>query len=170
MLYKIDVSRAFRHVKVDPGDYDLLGLHWRRAYVDTCLPFGTRHGSQIFQRLSDAVRYMMRQKGFRAIDYVGVGVPHVAHASYASLFNLMQELGLTISEKKLVPPSTKVICLGFLINTEEGTVSIPPDKLRHINDTVKEWLTKRACTKRQLQSLLGLLLTFINVSNRLVPS
>ena len=30
LLYKIDVSRAFRHVQVDPGDYDLLGLHWRR--------------------------------------------------------------------------------------------------------------------------------------------
>ena len=27
LLYKIDVSCAFRHVKVDPGDYDLLGLH-----------------------------------------------------------------------------------------------------------------------------------------------
>ena len=24
LLYKVDVSRAFRHVKVDPGDYDLL--------------------------------------------------------------------------------------------------------------------------------------------------
>ena len=55
LLYKIDVSRAFRHVKVDPGDYDLLGLDWHGRYVDTCVPFGTRHGSQIFQRLSDGV-------------------------------------------------------------------------------------------------------------------
>ena len=29
LLYKIDVSHAFRHVKVDPGDYDLLGLSIR---------------------------------------------------------------------------------------------------------------------------------------------
>ena len=43
LLYKIDVSHAFCHVKVDPGDYDLLGLQWRHAYVDTCVPFGTRH-------------------------------------------------------------------------------------------------------------------------------
>ena len=63
-LYKIDVSRAFRHVRIDPGDYDLLGLHWRDAYVDTYLPFGTRHGSQIFQRLRDAVRHIMHQRGF----------------------------------------------------------------------------------------------------------
>ena len=27
-IYKVDVSRAFRHVKVDPRDYDLLGLYW----------------------------------------------------------------------------------------------------------------------------------------------
>ena len=47
LIYKVDVSRAFRHVKVDPRDYDLLGLHWGAYYVDSCVPFGTRHGSQI---------------------------------------------------------------------------------------------------------------------------
>ena len=78
LLYNIDISRAFRHIKVGPGDYDLLGLHWRHVYVDTCVLFRTRHGSQIFQRLSDPVRHIMHQKGFRVIDYiddyVGFGV------------------------------------------------------------------------------------------------
>ena len=133
LLYKIDVSRTFRHVKGDPGDYDLLGLHWRHVYVDTCVPFGTRHGSQFFQCLSDAVRHIMHQRGFCIIDYiddyVGFGVPSVMHASFASLFELMKDLGLTVSEKKLVPPSTQVVCLGVLIDTVKGTVSIPPEKI-----------------------------------------
>ena len=162
LLYKIDVSRAFCHVRIDPGDYDLLGLHWHDSYVDTCLPFGTRHGSQIFQHLSDAVHHVMCQRGFCIIDYiddyVGVSIPDVASASFASLFSLMNELGLTISDSKLVPPSTQVVCLGVLIDTEKGTVSIPPDKLRQINDTVRQWIQKETCTKRQLQSILGLLL------------
>ena len=52
-LYKIDISRAFRHIKIDPGDLDLLGLTWRDVtYIDMCLPFGSCHGSQIFQRVS----------------------------------------------------------------------------------------------------------------------
>ena len=42
LLYKVDVSHAFRQVKIDPGDYDLLGLEWQGV------PFRTRHGSQIF--------------------------------------------------------------------------------------------------------------------------
>ena len=116
LLYKIDLSHAFRHVKVDPGDYDLLGLHWHHAYVNTCVPFGTRHVSQIFQRLSDAVRYIMHQRGFRVIDYIDdyieFDIPCVACASIASLFDLMKQLGLTVSDKKLVHPSTQVVCLG----------------------------------------------------------
>ena len=58
-IYKVDVSRAFRHLKVDPYDYDLLGLRWRDVtYVDTCVLFGSRQGSQNFKRTSDAVRYV----------------------------------------------------------------------------------------------------------------
>ena len=44
-LYKAYISRAFRHVKLDPRDYDLLGLHHNNWFLDTCLPFGYRHGS-----------------------------------------------------------------------------------------------------------------------------
>ena len=39
LLYKIDISRAFRHVKIDPRDYFLLGLKHQNYYLDTCLPF-----------------------------------------------------------------------------------------------------------------------------------
>ena len=56
LLYKIDISRAFRHVKIDPADYKYLGLHFQNYFLDSCLPFGFRHSSSIFQRLSDAVR------------------------------------------------------------------------------------------------------------------
>ena len=40
MLYKVDVSRAFRHVKLDPSEYDLLGLCHVNWYVDTFFLLG----------------------------------------------------------------------------------------------------------------------------------
>ena len=46
--------------------------------------------------------------------------------SYDCLHKILQNLGLTISKKKLVPPSTKANCLGALIDTEQSTISIPP--------------------------------------------
>ena len=122
--------------------------------------FGTCYGSQIFQRLSDAVCYVMHPYRFCVIsyidDYIGLGMPDVVHASYDCLFQLMKDLCLSISIKKLVAPSTKVVYLGVLINTEADTVSIPPDKLCQITDTMRQLLTRASCTKHQLQSTLGM--------------
>ena len=48
--YKVNISHAFWHVRIDPQDFDLLGLKLRNATLfDTCLKFGSRHGTQIFQ-------------------------------------------------------------------------------------------------------------------------
>ena len=117
---------------------------------------------QNLQLLSDGVTYIMRQKGFQMIDYiddyVGVGVPSVAHASYEALLELMDQLGLTINEKKLVPPSTCVTCLGVMIDTVAGTIAIPPEKLATILTEVRLWLHCDVASKCQLQSILGLLL------------
>ena len=162
-LYKVDISRAFRHVKIDPHDYDLLGLEWRNAsYFDTCLPFGNRHGTQIFQRISDAVRYVMRHRGVKIInyvdDFVGVATPDVARHSFDALRDMLAQLGLDVSVKKLISPATAAICLGVNIDTCAGTVSIPNQKLRQICDMVNQWGDKKFCSKRQLQSLLGYLL------------
>ena len=44
--------------------------------------------------------------------------------------NLLQELGFTISEKKLTRPDTKVVCLGIMFDTAACTISIPPTKLQ----------------------------------------
>ena len=64
-IYKIDISRAFRQIKIDPADIDLLGLKIENHYfLDRSVPFGFRHGSQIFQRCTDAIRFIMARHGF----------------------------------------------------------------------------------------------------------
>ena len=45
LIYKVDISRAFRHLRIDPGDLDLLGLKHDSYYLDGSLAFGFRHGS-----------------------------------------------------------------------------------------------------------------------------
>ena len=63
LIYKVDISRAFRHLRIDPGDLDLLGLHHKFYYLDGSLAFGFRHGSFFFQKCSDAIRYIMKKFG-----------------------------------------------------------------------------------------------------------
>ena len=65
LLYKIDISRAFRHLIIDPGDIDLLGLKHQNYFIDGSVRFGFQHGTILFQRCSDAIRYIMNAKGYK---------------------------------------------------------------------------------------------------------
>ena len=127
----VAIGKSAHIYKVDMND----------LYVDMCLPFGSRHGSQNFQCVSDAVSYMMRSHGYFIInyidDFIGVGTPDIAHASFEFLCNLLERLGLTISVKKLCPPAQQAVCLGVLVDTAKGTISIPAEKLTQITDNVK---------------------------------
>ena len=163
-MFKIDISRAFRHIKVDPGDIDLLGIKFGDKYfLDCSLAFGFRHGSLIFQRCTDAIRYIMAEHGYPLLfnyidDLIYTGLPSQMDAAFHFLKNLLVELGLDISPKKLVPPSTLVTCLGILIDSINKTISIPPEKLAEITQLCVQWSSKTYCGKRDLQSLLGSLL------------
>ena len=155
-IFKIDISRAFRQIKIDPGDIDLLGLQFNSQYfIDLSVPFGYRHGSKIFQRCTDSIRHIMAKHGFTGLynyidDLIFTGLPSKINLAYEFLQNLLQDLGLDISRKKLVPPSTSVVCLGILINTIDRTISIPPSKLQDIANMCKNWATKTYCSKTQL--------------------
>ena len=69
-------------------------------------------------------------------DLIYIGLLSKIHDSYAFLLSFLQDLGLQVSKKKLVPPSTEVVCLGILINTVHKTISIPPEKLQEIKKHV----------------------------------
>ena len=163
MLYKVDISRAFRHLRIDPRDIDLLGPKHEDTFLDVTLPFGFRHGLTFFTCCSDAICHIMCQHGFPGLwpyidDLNSTGLPSKIPQSYNLLLQLLEQLSLKISIEKLVSPSTCVTCLGILVNTENRTISIPESKLQDIEKLCHSWENKNTCSKTQLQSLLGSLL------------
>ena len=50
-IFKVDISRAFRHVLTDPEDLDLLGLYWDSHFINQSLPFEYKHGLSMYQRI-----------------------------------------------------------------------------------------------------------------------
>ena len=105
LIYKLDISRAFRHIKLDPSEYDLLGIRHHGHYIDTCLAFRFRSGSALFQCVSDVTRYIMTQRRYDVINYIddviGVGLPSVTTKAFTDLQSLVRQLGLDISVKKI---------------------------------------------------------------------
>ena len=123
-IFKVDISRAFRHFSIDPGDLDLLGLHWSDYYINRCcldsnmdLPFFNVCPTHEGHKISKYIH-----------NFLCVSLPSKINHSYSGLQSLLEELGLMVSTKKLVPSSTQVVCLCILVDTETFTVSIPPVK------------------------------------------
>ena len=117
----------------DPSNYDQIGFHQCHVYSICVFHSGYSTEARFFNIKVTQCITLMRQKGFCVIDYIDdyveFGMPSVAPALFVSLFDLMKDLGVTIKKKKLIPPSTKLFCLGIIFDTEKGTVSIPPEKL-----------------------------------------
>ena len=80
-------------------------------------------------------------------DLIYVGLLSKIDAAYQFLLSLLPDLGLAVSTKKLVSPSTSVVCLVILIDSQHRTISIPSDKLIQIVDICRSWTGKTYCSK-----------------------
>ena len=110
--------------------------------------FGFKQGSQICQRLSDTVPYIMVQENHSTLCYIDDHLifgqnKEKCQRAFDRLTALLQELGFTISQHRNVYPSTSAICLGILVNTEDFTMSVPSDKLKKIKEIIKNF--KKTC-------------------------
>ena len=91
----------------------------------------------------------MKNLGYNALmnyidDLTYIGLPSKVYDSYYKLLSLLDELGLEVSQPKIVPPSTSVICLGIQVNTVECTLSIPQKKLLEIKQLCDQWAEKKS--------------------------
>ena len=163
MIYKIDISRAFRNLPVDPGDAHLLGLNFNdKYYVDLAIPFGYIHGSACCQRVTDAIRFICFKHGYWLFNYcddlIGIELPSRVKAAFDFTSTLIEQLGFPINLDKLVAPAGIVTCIGIEVSVPDMLFRIPSDKLFSIKDLCYKWSYKVKASKKQYQSLLGKLL------------
>ena len=162
-MAKLDIASAYRAVPVHPEDRRLLGMKWRGdVFVDGALPFGLRSAPKIFTAVADALLWVMgRREVTHAMhyldDFLVLGPPKSAncgHALQASL-GLCKVLGFPIAEHKVEGPSSRLSFLGILLDTERGTLLLPPEKLDRLKLLIASWRCRKGCRKRELLSLIG---------------
>ena len=163
LIFKIDVARAFRNLRVDPVDAIKFGLSWRDAlYIDAGVAFGWTHGSAAFQMVADAISYVMASSGCVVNPYIDdfiVVAPRAdARRHYDRLSDLLESLGLPMNPSKKTPPCETLTCLGIVVNIVDGTLSIAPEKIANIYQMCSEVATKKFLAKKTYQSLIGKLI------------
>ena len=163
LLLKIDISRAFHNLQIDPQDFDLLALKWRdTSYLDVSVPMGMKTGSALCQCVTDVIRHVMSSKGVMLWNYIDdvicIHKRENTSAEFDLLYSLFEFLGIPMNPKKVVPPTRVLTCMGIIVDIDAGLLSIPHSKCMEILDLYRHYRTHARISHRQLQSLLGKLL------------
>ena len=160
-LWKRDLQRGYRQLRICPLDYPLLGVVWKNQwFIDLAVPFGLRWGAKYMQNTTSAVTQILSVEGHTAFNYIDdlAGVhkdKYKAQTSFDRASSLLQELGLEEATDKASPPATKMVWLGVQFDTLTMQMSIPERKIEECLTLVRQWQHKLDCTKSQLKKLLG---------------
>ena len=137
-LWKSDLQRAYRQLRIDPLDYPLLAIrHKGHVYLDVCPSFGCRCSGSAQQRVSNALTHLMKQKGHDVLAYVDDFCSvapsfEQAMAGFTDFEALTKELGVKTAPDKTVFPTTKLEFLGIEFDSNEMVLSIPEAKLTEV--------------------------------------
>ena len=162
-LAKMDIKSAYRIVPVHPEDRWLLGMAWMgKIYIDTVLPFGLRSAPKVFNAIADALEWIMHTEGVGHSlhyldDFLFIGRPQSGECGTAlqTALTVCKELGVPIADGKVHGPLTELEFLGIVLDSENMEIRLPREKLTRLKATVCSWSRKKACTKRELLSLVG---------------
>ena len=165
LIANIDINSAYRLVPVWPPHRQWLGIKWKnQIYSDTMLPFGLRSVPKIFNALADALEWCVASRGvvniFHYLDDFTVVGPSNSESCHQELITLKQvctELGVPLATDKEEGPSTTIVFLGIVIDAVKQELRLPADKLMHLQGILIEWEKCKSCTRKELESFIGVL-------------
>ena len=169
---KSDVQSTFRILGLEPGSWPWLVM-WAKSpldnkwyyFVDKCLPFGSSISCALFQKVSDALTFIVQVRIQMQItnyldDYLFVATVRSACNQQVTMFlQVCKKLNIPIAQGKTEWASEIITFLGFLLDTINQVVLIPLEKIAKGNDLIDEALNapKNKITVLRLQQICGFL-------------
>ena len=122
-LCKVDISRAFRQLRVDPRDIDLLGIKSDSYYLDLRSPLDSGVDPDSSRDPVLLLGISWQKNGYPGlINYIDNLILSDLPSKITNVYQFLL-LGLPISSSKLLAPTTCVICLGINMDTIPRTIS-----------------------------------------------
>ena len=140
-------------------------MKWEgKIFIDAMLPFGLRSSAKIFNAVADALNWHLQQAGIPLSyhyldDFVFIGPPHSSQCadSLTILDRECSTLSIPMAAHKREGPTTCLPVLGIVIDMVAGELRLPANKLVRLQALLQQWGDKSACTRKELESLIGLL-------------
>ena len=162
-LAKLDIKHAFRICPVRLDQLHLLGYRWLGLYyVDLRLPFGSRSSPYIFNNVAQVLAWaLVAVCGIiyllHYLDDFFICVPDQREcARYMDIFlRTCHDVGIPVAQDKTEGPTQVITYLGIEIDALHQVIRLPEDKLMALTVLLDSWVSKKKCTRRELESLIG---------------
>ena len=170
-LAKIDVESAYRIILAAPANRHLLGMCWQnQLFIDATLPFGLRSAPIIFNLVADALLWILCEQGIHSIfhyldDFITMGEPRTneCERNMRIIHTICELLEAPLSLEKCIGLTLTLTYLRFEFDTATMEIRLPRKKLEQIKQLIGSWISRKACTTKQLESLIGELQHFTAV-------
>ena len=165
-LVSINLRDAYFSIPIFKPHCKFLRFKWSdQTYEFTCLPFGYGLAPRVFTKVFKPVVSYLRENGYRVVifldDILLLGsLVEECLSQLASLRDLLQSLGFVINvNKSQLIPVTRILYLGFIIDTSSMTLLLPDEKVDKILYACRKLLTCVNPSVREVAHLIGLLVS-----------
>lgn len=178
LLTQFDARDAYKQLLVQLRDLNQqIFKAGGKYFVDFCASFGSLYGNDAYSTFAYAHCFCLSRAAncpllsYYVDNYINVTPfcgSETKKKALVELLNLKRELitsGLLFHQFE--GPTTKITFLGWDIDTEKMTISIPEARYRFMISFLEEWEKKETMTIADLSSLIGLLIFLAQMINGL---
>ena len=163
-LASIDLKEAYYAIPICEEDQKYLCFQWAdKVFRFTCVPFGLSSAPLLFTKTLKPIFSKFHEEGFQGFGYIddsfiiAQSFEECAQA-VAFLTDLFVKLGFRINtEKSVLNPCQKLTFLGYVLNSNEMTVSPTQEKRKKVKKCVINLLSEHKPKIRTVASVLGFL-------------
>ncbi|XP_033763092.1 uncharacterized protein LOC117344458 isoform X1 [Pecten maximus] len=162
-MCKADITDAFKQIPIHPSQWHLFCVKWNNSYYHYVrLPFGSRSSPKIFDQLSQAIVWIaVNNYGISNMlhlldDFLTVDDPsHDSDRTMALITMIFNKLQIPLSKKKTIGPTCIIEYLGIILDSNKMEARLPLDKVYRITEFITDILSRKSCTRKELEQLLG---------------
>jgi hypothetical protein len=165
-MAKLDIKDAYYSVAIDENHQKFLKFQWRRKlYKFVVLPNGYSQAPRRFTKLMKPICSVLRKQGHTILIYID-DVLILAESkaqcreSVAATKSLLEHCGFVIhTEKSETEPVHQIQYLGFILNSENMTSTLPACKKEHYIELCTQLIKANTSTAHEIASVVGKLVS-----------
>ena len=90
-------------------------------------------------------------------DFLLMGVPHSMECreGVRTVLQIFNRFSLPVAKEKLEGPDVQLTFLGLELDSDAMVIRLPEGKLMELKALVQQWLGRKSCKRKDLESLVG---------------